>query len=218
MEKRLFLKRISDTIEEYKMMPHGATVICGVSGGADSVAMLLALSELSVHVCAAHLNHAMRGDESDRDEAFVRALCDRKCIELYTERLAIPPESEDAARHARYSFFERAAAACGADKIATAHNANDSLETMIFNILRGTGLAGISGIPPVRDNIIRPLTEVARADIVEYLNDIGQDWVVDSTNVDVRYSRNLIRKEIIPCMEEINPRAVANSARAARML
>ncbi len=216
------LDLVSKTISEYNMLARGARIVCAVSGGADSVAMLRALCilarELQVTVFACHLNHGLRGEESDRDEEFVVSLCEDLNIPLYCECVKIEGERgiEEKARNIRYEFFEKARSYFKADKIATAHNAEDNLETLIFHLCRGCGLDGLCGIPPIRDNIIRPLLFTKRDDILAFLKELNQSWVEDSSNKTDDYTRNLIRHKILPVLSKINSEAVSNSARTIK--
>lgn len=201
------------------------TVLCALSGGADSVSLLLCLAELGVDVCACHLNHGLRGAEADADEAFCRALCQRENIPFLSERCDAAQEArctgqsvETAARELRYRFFAACAQALGADKIATAHTADDNLETMLFRLIRGTGLAGLAGIPPVRDRIIRPLLRVERRDIEAYLTGRGQEWCTDATNAEDICTRNRIRHQVIPALREIVPEAAQHASETAVLL
>ncbi|MDE5859121.1 MAG: tRNA lysidine(34) synthetase TilS [Oscillospiraceae bacterium] len=205
------LEKISYTIEKYNMLKSGETVCCALSGGADSVALLLALKKLSaefgVTVTAVHINHLLRGDESDSDESFCRDLCSRLNIPLTVFRRnaaafahSLGASVETGAREMRYRIFSE----ISADKIATAHNLNDNAETLIFRIARGTGLRGLAGIPPVRDNIIRPLLRCSRDEIEAFLAEEGQDFVTDSTNLSESYTRNKIRRRIIPEMSALH--------------
>lgn len=204
---------------EYAMTNAGDTVVCGLSGGADSVSLLLAMrilsSELGIAVEAIHVNHCLRNDESDRDESFCRELCKRlnvpfiavSCdVRRFAEENSL--SIEDAARRMRYGVFREYSAG---KKIATAHNADDNLETVILNLTRGTALKGLSGIPPVRDGIIRPLLTVSRREIEEFLTSQGQNYVTDSTNLTEDYTRNKIRRRIIPVMRELNSSITATS-------
>lgn len=215
--------RTEGTIEKYNMISAGQCVVCGLSGGADSVAMthiLLKLSEkMKFRVCAAHLNHMIRGEEADRDELFVRDFCEKNKIPLYTGRkpalsyaLSKGMSIEEGARELRYKFFEEAKERFSAQKIATAHNADDNLETIIFNLTRGTGLSGLCGIPPVRGDIIRPLILSQRNQIIEYIEENKLSYITDSTNECTDYSRNRIRHYIIPEIKKINPMAAATAA------
>ena len=195
------------------MLEKGDHVVAALSGGADSVCLLLALNELreelGITLSALHVNHCLRGEESDRDEEFCRSLCERlsipfKCgrFDVNAEAAKMKMSTELAAREIRYRFF---AEQTEGKKLATAHNANDNAETVIFNLTRGTGTKGIAGIPPVRDNIIRPLLGVTRNEIEAFLKERGQEFVTDSTNLSDDYTRNTIRHNVIPVLEKINP-------------
>lgn len=220
------LDKVFGFISDNKMLSHGDTVVCGLSGGADSVCLLLALNSLherlGITVEAVHVNHCLRGGESDRDESFCRELCESLGIGFISESCDVSGyiaknglSCEDAARKLRYDIFAKHSQG---KRLATAHNANDNLETMLLNLARGTALKGISGIPPVRGNIIRPLLIVSRSEIEAYLDGIGQSYVTDSTNLSDDYTRNKIRHRIIPLLEEINPSAVATAARSSQAM
>lgn len=187
-------------------------VLCAVSGGADSMALLCLLlkvrEELSVTVAAAHFNHRLRGAESDRDEAFVRDFCQAHGIELtvgtadvkaYAE--ANGKSIEEAARILRYDFLT----GLPCDKIAVAHNADDNAETVLLHLLRGSGLRGLCGIAPMRGKIVRPLLHVSHAELEQFLRAEGIAWVEDSTNTNTDYARNRIRHEIMPLLKKENP-------------
>ena len=205
-------ERIIGSIDTYSMLKGGERVTAALSGGADSVCLLLVLKELeekyNIKVYAVHVNHCIRGEESDRDEQFCRDLCRKLGVELTVRRIDVPAYAadnkrslEEAARDIRYSVFAEVASG---GKLATAHTASDSAETVILNLARGTGLKGICGIPPVRDNIIRPLIDVTRNDVENYLLKRGQNFITDSTNLSVDYTRNRIRHKIIPEILQIN--------------
>lgn len=206
--KRTFLT----TIKEYDMLCSGDSVTVAFSGGADSAALLVLLSEikdeLNLKLSAAHLNHMLRGEESNRDEQFARGFCENLGIPFISERIDIDKNrlrgesTETAARRIRYDFLNRAA---GGGKIATAHNAGDLCETVLINMLRGSGTAGLCGIPPVMGNIIRPLIRVGSEDIREFCKASHIDYVVDSTNLTDEYTRNKLRHHVIPFLKEINP-------------
>lgn len=196
---------------ENGLLSPGQTVVCAVSGGADSVAMLhLLLSlrpRLGLTVHAAHFNHCLRGEESDRDEAFVRTLCGSWDVPLTVSsgdvaaRAQETGESlEEAARSLRYAFF----ASLG-QTVATAHTADDNLETVLLNLLRGTGLTGLSGIPPKRAFLIRPLLCLTRADILSYLDEHRLPHVEDSSNAADACVRNRLRHGVIPLLKAENP-------------
>ncbi len=217
---------ILDFIHKENMLHKGDTVVCGLSGGADSVCLLLAMKQLSeqlgITVEALHVNHCLRGDESDRDEAFCRKLCEDNDIPFKAFSCNVKAyaadhslSDEEAARKLRYSIFAENSAS---KLMATAHNADDNLETMILNLARGSALKGLCGIPPVRGNIIRPLLCVSRAEIEAFLAGLGQDFVTDSTNLSDDYTRNKIRHKIVPLLKELNPSVTATTVRSAAAL
>ncbi len=202
-------EKVKAAISEFGMLSEGERVLVGLSGGADSVALMLVLIELGFEVFACHINHQLRGEESDRDERFCIELCKGNNIKLFVEKIdviTICKENrlgvEEGARLLRYQAFNKYS---NGAKIATAHTLSDSLETTLINLTRGTALKGLCGIPPVRDNIIRPLINCTRADIEEYLNAKNQSYVIDSTNLSSDYTRNKIRHEVVPKLMEINP-------------
>ena len=206
-----FLGKIASACADHNMVKRGDAVVAALSGGADSVSLLYALKQLEgqlgITVSACHINHHIRGGESDRDMRFCEELCAGLDIPLTIREADVPSlqqkhESlEECARRVRYAFFEEVS--CG-KKLATAHNSNDCAETVLLNMMRGTGLKGLCGVPPVRGNIIRPLIYCTRADVEEYCCENGLSWVTDSTNLDVDYTRNRIRRIILPEMLRIN--------------
>lgn len=208
------------------LIPPGSRVLCAVSGGADSVCLLHLLSRREdVFLVAAHFNHQLRGAEADRDEQFVRDLCTRWGIPLTVGRGEVRTFAqreglslEEAARTLRYAFLSQAAETEGCGLIATGHNADDNAETMLLNLIRGTGVAGLAGIPPVRGKLVRPLLSVTREEITAYLEACGLPHAEDSTNPDPAYSRNRIRAQVMPVLRALNPQAVPHMGRAAREL
>lgn len=217
-----FLSLVEKTVSRYNMLSKGDTVIIALSGGADSVSLLYALNSLkekySLNLKAAHMNHNLRGEEALRDENFCRKICEEKGVELFVKSVDINAVAEKekistelAGRNERYKFFGELSEKYGA-KIATAHNADDNVETVVFNLIRGAGLNGLGGIKPVRSNIIRPLIRIERAEIENYLNENSIPFVTDSTNLTDDYTRNKIRHLIVPVMREINPNVAGNIA------
>lgn len=203
--------RIINTINKYNMLSAGDTVLVGVSGGADSMLLLdffvKNMDKLNVKVKAAHIEHGIRGKSSLDDAEFVKAYCEHNNIEFYllsidavSEAAAAGQGVEEYSRNRRYEFFE--SIVC--DKIATAHNLNDNVETVLFRLVRGTGLKGVCGIPPVRGKIIRPLIEISSDDIRKYCLDHSITFRIDETNLSNDYSRNKIRNEILPLFSELN--------------
>ncbi len=193
--------------------------VVAVSGGADSVALLRALATCGFAMTVAHLNHQLRGDESDADEAFVRDLSTTLGIGFHSARIDVAKEGgnlEAAARRVRYAFLEGVATEVGATWIATGHTADDQAETVLHRLLRGTGLQGLRGIAEARPpaaagglSIVRPLLNVTRAEIIAYLKSLGQSFRTDSSNADLRFTRNRIRAELVPLLKTFNPEVVS---------
>ena len=210
-----------------RKFPHGGRVLCAVSGGLDSMCLLhFLLEQPGFRVTAAHFNHQLRGGEADRDEAFVRDFCAARHIPFLSGsgdvRLLAEKEglsAEEAARRLRYDFLNRAAEEGGYDAILTAHHADDNAETMLLNLIRGTGSAGLAGIPPVRGNICRPLLRVPRAELAEYAAAHDIPHVEDTTNADPdAAARNALRSAVTPVLRQLNPRFAENMARTAAIL
>lgn len=227
------LETILELIRDKQMLPPGSKVLCAVSGGADSVCLLHHLYRLrrtlDIEVVAAHYNHMLRGEESERDQHFVEQFVELCCgpdrffgpfgvgqtlpaVELQVGRGDVAEQArrtgqgvEETARTMRYAFLEETAARLGCTHIATAHNADDNAETLLMNLIRGSGLRGLGGIPPIRGNIIRPLLTTPRKEIEAYLRGRGLTWVEDSTNREDAYTRNRVRHRVTPELEEISP-------------
>lgn len=198
----------------------GETLICAVSGGADSIAMLFAFylnqEKLGIRLEAAHFNHHLRGAESDRDEAFVRAFCGQYEIPLYVGSGAVKAGKkglEAAAREARYTFFDTLPG-----KIATAHTADDNAETVLMHLVRGTGLKGLGGIAPVQGRIIRPMLGITRQEVEAFLGEWNLPHVEDSSNEEDDFLRNRLRHSVMPLLKGENPRFSENLSRMALSL
>lgn len=214
------LNKLVAFMRRYQMLQPGDHVVCAVSGGADSVALLFAMyllrKKLQITVSAAHFNHGLRGEESQRDEAFVREFCARYDIALevgssqvFSGRKGL----EAAARDARYAFLKKLPG-----KIATAHTADDNAETMLMHLIRGTGLKGLGAIAPVNGNLIRPMLDVTREEILAFLQEYNLSFVTDSSNETDQFLRNRIRHHIMPLLTRENPRIAENlSASALRL-
>ena len=215
--------KVAAYIERYGLLSHEGLHLTAVSGGADSVALLVILQNLGYRIEAAHCNFHLRGEESDRDEAFVAQLCRQKGVPLHLahfdtrEYAALHKVSiEMAARELRYRYFEQLRQDIGADTICVAHHRDDSVETMLMNLMRGTGLHGMTGIRPVNGRIVRPMLCVGRHEIEEFLHSIGQDYVTDSTNLQPDAAlRNNIRLRLLPLMQQIVPNSPENMAHTA---
>jgi|GEM_PF-196352 len=214
MGKMEDIKKIRSTIVRYGMIVPGDRVIVAVSGGQDSVCLLDVLNrlsqELDISLVAAHYDHGLRQDEDEFETQLVRDIAASMGIPFETEkapaRLKASPSLEERARDARYTFLEKVRNKHGAQKIAMGHNLNDQAETVIMRLLRGSGPSGLAGIPPVRDNIIiRPLIEITRDEITEYLKDRGLPFATDSSNSNKKYLRNRIRLELMPALLEFQP-------------
>ena len=214
MENNNVRDKVLAAIRQYDMLRDCRKVTVALSGGADSVALLHSLKtlqgELGIELSACHVNHNLRGEESDGDEAYVRQLCRELDLTLRVFSVDVSGSAakhrstEETARELRYGAFARVSRELGS-RVATAHNACDNTETVLLNLLRGTGLKGLCGVPPVRDYLIRPLLLCTRDEIEEYCGENGLRYVTDSTNASTAYTRNKIRLELMPKLLEINP-------------
>lgn len=221
----MFIKKVSQFIEEKHLFGFGDKVLVALSGGADSVALLRVLLRLGYACEAAHCNFHLRGEESVRDERFVRALAERLGVPLHvihfdTNAYAASHNVsvEMAARELRYDWFAKLRQECGAKVVAVAHHRDDSVETFLLNLVRGTGINGLQGIRPVNGDVVRPLLCVSRVEILDYLSSLGQDYVTDSTNLQDEFVRNKLRLNVIPMLETINPSVSDTIAETARRL
>ena len=222
---KTFVDTIRTFIRQHHLLGDGDRLQVCVSGGADSVALLRVMTALGYPLRAVHCNFHLRGDESDRDEAFVRNLCREQGVELDVVHFdtaayaaAHKISIEMAAREQRYETFERLRTEHSLDAVCVGHHAEDSAETILLNLIRGTGIDGLTGISPRNGTIVRPLLGVTRSDIVAYLTALGQPWVDDSSNATDDYARNRIRHRLLPLMEEVNPAALQNILTTARNL
>ena len=219
------LSKVKDYIKQHNLLNSNDLYIVALSGGADSVALLLFLDEMGYQVHAAHCNFHLRGAESDRDEAFCESLCLQKNIPFhrihfdtltYAETHHVSVEM--AARELRYGYFEQLRKDIGASGICVAHHRDDSVETVLLNLIRGTGLRGLTGIQPRKGYILRPLLCVSRQEIEQYLQVKGQSYVTDSTNLVAEVQRNVVRLKVLPLLETINPAVADNIQRTAENL
>ena len=218
-------KSVLKAIERFSLLENTREVTVALSGGADSMSLLYALfnlkDKLGITLFAAHLNHMIRGDEAFRDEEFVKKQCESLKVPLFCEKMDVPAYAKEhkmstelAAREVRYDFLSRVSRGA----VATAHTASDNLETLLFNLTRGSALKGLCGIPPKRGIFIRPLILCTRAVVEEYCEKNGIRYVTDSTNLSDEYTRNKIRHNVIPVLKQINPSAEKAAVRTAAEL
>ena len=215
-----FEEKVAEYAKEHDLCEKGSCVIVTLSGGADSVALLYVLLSIGVECRALHCNFHLRGEESDRDEAFVRKVCEKLDVPLKVRHFDVKAyekehkvSTEMACRELRYAWFEEERMAQGACQIAVAHHHDDSVETFFLNMMRGTGIQGLTGIRVKNGHIVRPLLCVTRAEIESYLLEKGQDYVTDSTNLENDFKRNKIRNVVIPLLNELFPEYVAGVTR-----
>src|SRR5262245_50495755 len=224
-----FLQRVQQTIQDFRMLDSGHTVLVAVSGGADSMVLLDTLRRLreplALKLFVAHLNHQLRPDAAE-DALFVeaiardlgiRCLCETIDVPAYQRQHKLSPE--DAARRVRYAFLRATATQLGADRIAVGHTANDQAETVLLHLLRGSGLRGLGGIPPVRESIIRPLIQTPRDTILKHARTHQLPFRDDPSNRLPRYTRNRLRLELLPALQQhYNPRLVQALCTTAQLL
>ena len=220
-----------ETIDRYNMIDTRDSLLMGVSGGPDSVALFLFLVEISkayhLKLGVAHVNHNLRGKASDRDAVFVQSLAEKYQLPFFlldedvktiaeTKRRSL----EETARDVRYDFFEKICRQKQYVKLALGHNRNDNAEQVLMNFLRGSGTAGLCGIPPVRDHwVVRPLIDISRKTILEFLGEKGQNYVMDQTNQDLCFLRNRIRHSLLPCLQKnYNPNIIESLNRMSRIV
>lgn len=225
-----YMKKVRTYIEKYQMITAEDHIIAGISGGADSVCLFFVLLDirdrLGLPLTAVHVNHGLRGVEADRDEAFVRGLCGKYGVALEVFRVDLESIAkkrkqslEESGRNIRREAFEQVCRKCGGTKIALAHHQNDNAETLLWNLARGTGLAGLGGIRPVNGKYIRPLLCLDRSEIEDFLVQRAQEFCTDATNSDTEYTRNKLRHLLIPVLEkEVNVRAVRHMNEAMEQL
>ena len=221
----MFKRDVEKFIDQKSLFERCDKVLVALSGGADSVALLRVLDALGYQCECAHCNFHLRGEESNRDETFVQQLCQKFDIPLHVthfdttdyaraHRISI----EMAARELRYQWFETLRQCIGAKVIAVAHHRDDSVETFLLNLIRGTGINGLKGIAPKNGYVVRPLLQESRENILDYLQHLNQEYVTDSTNLQDEYMRNKIRLNLLPLMQELNPSISESIAATAERL
>lgn len=225
----MLLDTVRRTIEENHLLQKGDSVLCAVSGGADSICLLRVMQalreEYALSVYVANVNHMIRGEESDRDSNFVKSVCKAADVKCFYREYDVPSickerkiGEEECGRIVRYEFFDEISKQLGGAKIATAHNLNDNAETVLFRLVRGSSTHGLGGIKYKRGNIIRPLLDVSRSEIEDYLNKRSITWCNDSTNTLTVYNRNKLRLCVMPTLNEISQGAEKRIAAAAGLL
>lgn len=224
------IKKVEETCEKYNMISVGDHILVGVSGGPDSVCLLHILAshfkdKFRVKISAAYIDHGLRPEDIPREIEFCKKLCETLSVSFYTLPINVKDFAksqkmnlQEAARLLRYDALDQISVSIKANKIAVAHNADDQAETVLMRLLRGAGPAGLSGIPPVRKKIIRPLIEVERAEIERYLRENSLSYIVDPSNESLKYMRNRIRYELMPIVKKISPQAIKIISKTAEIL
>ena len=223
-------EKVLSTIEKYELIKAKDKIVLGVSGGPDSLFMLDILNKLKeklqFEIVVAHVNHMIR-EEANKEEEFVKQFCKKINVEFYSKRIEVEKYAnnnkiglEEAGRKIRYEFFDEVVSATNSNKIAIAHNKNDKVETIIMNVLRGSGVTGLQGIQPIKNNkIIRPIIEIERQDIEKYCEENKLEPKIDISNFDNTYTRNKIRNVVIPYIkQEFNPNFVETITRLSEVI
>lgn len=226
-----FFKTIVNTIDDFSMVKNRDIVLVAVSGGSDSVSLVLSLLALKdkyrIKIGIAHLNHMLRGKESLRDEVFVEKFAQKLALPFFCRQVDVKAHAkkhglsiEEAGRELRYDFFQHLAYQHGYTKIATGHNKEDNAELVLINLLRGAGPKGLSGIPPIRDGIyIRPMIRISKKEILDFLKSRNQQFMFDSSNEDMAYLRNRVRYKLLPYLQsEFNPEIIDALDRVSNIL
>lgn len=222
------VKKIEQNIKEHNLIASGDGVVLGVSGGPDSMALLYALNalktKLNFKIYVAHINHGIR-EEAGYDESLVKAFCDENNIQFFLLKADVLSEAkkhkistEECGRYIRYDFFNKVLEETQSTKIAVAHNLGDNAETMLLNLIRGAGLNGISGMKYESGNIIRPMLDIPKEDILEFLKEKNVEYAIDKTNFENDYTRNYIRNVLVPNLKEVNPNIMRAMYRMSRAL
>ncbi len=217
------LNKVKETIEKYNLIDKDDKIVVAVSGGPDSISLLDILYKLNYNICVAHVNHGLR-ENAIIDQKFVEDFCNKRNIPCFIKQIKLKELKdkmtlEEAGRKERYDFFYEIMKNQKCNKIATAHNSNDNAETVIMNIIRGSGVSGLKGIEPIRDNVIRPLIEITRKEIEEYCKENELNPRHDESNDEDIYTRNKVRLKVIPYIEEnINSNVVNNINRLSSIV
>lgn len=217
------LNKVSQTIKKYNLLEKSDKVLLGVSGGPDSMTLLFVLHSLGYNICVAHINHGLR-ENANLDEEYVLNYCNNQNIPCFVKKINLKENlngmsTEEAGRKARYDFFEEICLKEKCNKIATAHNSNDNAETVLMNIVRGTGLTGLRGIEPVRGNIVRPMIEISRQEIELFCIENNINPRHDESNDETTYTRNKVRLELIPYIQKnINSNVISNINRMSSIV
>ena len=225
----MLLAKVKKTIKKYSLLSPEDRVLVAVSGGPDSVCLLAVLRSLSadlgISLHVAHLDHMFRGEESEAEARFVADLAAKLDIPATIDKIDVPAfcrerglSSQAGAREARYAFFARVAREMGVSRIATGHTASDQAETFLLRLIRGAGVSGLAAIPPMRDAVIRPLLEITREEVLDYLRSNNLSFVSDSSNAKPVYTRNRIRMDVLPALRQFNPRIIEALASEAALL
>lgn len=223
-----FIKKVTATIKKHSMFSEGERILIGLSGGPDSVCLLYILSnlkdEFKLDLHAIHIDHGLRPEETPEEIRFCKNICDQlnvpfiaKSIDVKSYAKKHVTNRQEAARELRYRTFEETAHEINANKIALGHTADDQAETLLMHLFRGSGPTGLSGIPPMRGKIIRPLIEIGRREIADFLYDSALPYIVDSSNLKKDYLRNKIRLSLIPMLKEYNPNIIETLSRTAEI-
>ena len=217
------INKVEETIKKFNLIEPGDKVVVGVSGGPDSISLLYILHKLGVDLCVAHINHGLR-ENAELDEEFVINFCSRLGVPCFTKKIDLKNllngmTLEEAGRKERYDFFKEIMQKENCNKVATAHNSNDNAETVVMNMIRGSGMSGLKGIEPCRGNIIRPLIKCSRNEIEKFCEENNLNPRHDESNDETLYTRNKVRLELIPYIEKnINSNVINNINRMSEII
>ena len=224
-------QKVKETIKKYNLINSGDRIVLGVSGGPDSIAMLDILrqlrDEIKFEIYVVHINHNIRGKDADEDEEYVKKYCENYNIKCFSKKIDVPTiaqnekiGTEEAGRKVRYEYFDEILQKTNSNKIGIAHNKNDKVETIIMHLLRGSGVSGLRGIEPIRENkFIKPLIECDRQEIEKYCKENNLQPRIDKTNFENEYTRNKIRNIVIPYIkEQFNPNIIETITRLSEVI